>query len=95
MSKPIEHFDIPTGRELVESNYERYELQLTCLRSELAAVRADLAEAVAALKKYGHHTGRCKAFPATSEEQVERDCDCGLARIVQKHAPANTENVDG
>src|SRR5882757_711938 len=42
---------------------------------ELLAENTRLREA---LRKYGIHKTNCIAFPAFSEEQVARDCNCGL-----------------
>lgn len=34
--------------------------------------------------KHGRHTGACRAFPARSEEQIRRDCDCGLQALIDR-----------
>jgi hypothetical protein len=44
------------------------------------------------LKKYGRHLNNCKAFPATSEEQIARDCTCGLQAALAAPAPRLTED---
>jgi len=55
------------------------------------AMTADLnalaARLQAALLKYGRHLGGCAAFPATSEAQVEHDCDCGLVAALKEAKP--------
>lgn len=33
---------------------------------------------------YGHHRKRCKGFPAISQKQLDRDCDCGFTQILRR-----------
>lgn len=48
------------------------------LERRLRDAERDRADLVAALRRFGRHKDRCHGFPATSEEQVARDCDCGF-----------------
>jgi hypothetical protein len=41
-----------------------------------------------ALKKYGGHKDRCNGFPASSEEQLAKNCDCGWQSIISTTSPA-------
>lgn len=43
----------------------------------IAAVR----EQSKMLLKYAIHKTNCKGFPAFSEQQLARDCDCGMAAL--------------
>jgi len=36
-----------------------------------------------ALRPYLHHKNSCAAFPARSEEQIKRDCNCGLSKAFE------------
>lgn len=55
----------------------------TELRNKLSDTQRMLADALEALEKYGKHTGKCNAFPAKSEAQIRKDCDCGLAAALR------------
>lgn len=52
--------------------------------NERDCLRSQLAEAREVIRSHGRHLGRCKAFPATSEDQIIRDCTCGLAAWLAK-----------
>jgi hypothetical protein len=57
-----------------------------CMSHRFEKARSERDELRQALVKYGHHRNSCKAFPATSDEQIARDCDCGLqAALVARH----------
>lgn len=52
--------------------------------SELdAATNGLLQSFLGVLDRYARHLGDCKAFPATSDEQIARECSCGLAKCVE------------
>lgn len=53
--------------------------------SDLDAARATIGELVGALRKYGQHRDQCNGFPATTQEQVDKNCDCGLSALVARH----------
>ena len=42
-----------------------------------------LIAAADALKSFGKHKQSCNAFPASSEEQIARDCSCGLQKALE------------
>lgn len=48
------------------------------------ALAACALEEAKPLLKYAIHKTNCKGFPAFSEEQLARDCDCGLQAIKTK-----------
>ena len=52
------------------------------LGAKVMVLESALRQVVTSLRRYGRHASVCKAFPATSEEQVRRDCDCGLERVL-------------
>lgn len=50
----------------------------------IAAVHAESHRRLLALREllsYAIHKNSCKGLPAFSEEQLARDCDCGLQKI--------------
>lgn len=68
------------------------------LTADLAAVRADLAEAVAALRPFAERADYYAQRTSDDDDESAGVAALGdfrrAARIVQKHKPANTENVD-
>jgi len=59
-------------------------LDATCSSNDsgyciVVAAMKRMEAVVRKLAPYMQHRGRCHAFPATSEEQVRRNCDCGLS----------------
>lgn len=50
----------------------------------LDAAEAQVAELREMLISHARHRGDCAAFPAMSNEQIERDCDCGLSAAIAR-----------
>ena len=58
-----------------------------CIASAGAAALAACArEEAKELLPFAIHKTKCKGFPAFSEEQLARDCDCGLQAIKNRLA---------
>ena len=54
---------------------------LRCVTDELAKVdrlESRLADAERVIESHAQHKSGCNGFPATTQEQVDRNCDCGL-----------------
>ena len=75
------HAPLREEKEKFERHWEATKKLAIKQAEEFRARERALREA---LKKYGHHTNRCKGFPATSEEQLARDCDCGFTALAQQ-----------
>src|ERR1700691_85011 len=63
------------------------QLRAALAESDDRIAAASLAKAREALKTYGHHKCTCKGFPASSDEQLERDCTCGFEAALRLTAP--------
>ena len=48
------------------------------------AVEAAREKALGEAFPFSHHGSKCKAFPAISDEQILRDCDCGFVKLFKK-----------